>query len=316
MQAAVTKNVKLLPTPNASPPKQSSLPTPPGVTPPNSTVLPSPQNTQNQYLPLPPTPPKILLQQPSLKRPPLPLTRPPLPTVPPPPLPPTLPPPPPAPNQILMSQSVAQLPPPPMSQITPTGFPPMYPYTPLPNTTQSFTNSMFSQPPNLIPAPVSVQFRPHEAIPREMGVQFMGESVPPRASYGENYNQRENMQQPQSSQSFGDFEMQDSYEENRQKFNENRAFSREGAFVGGNYGNGSQHFVDGQHYSESGQHYVDGGGGGGSQHYSDPTYQSGLPFRATALNKRGFNSRSSLPLPPPPQYQQNRQVRNHPYQRR
>lgn len=184
-----------------------------------------------------------------------------------------------------------------------------------------------SQPPNLIPPPpVPVQFRPHEAIARELSVQqFMGESGPPRPPYGENYNQRENMsqQQSQSSQSFNEFEIQDTYEDNRQKYNENRAFNRvgESAFVGGgNYGNGSQHFVDGggQHFSESGgQHYVDGGSVGGNQHYSDPTFPSGLPFRATALNKRGFNNRSSRPMPlPPTQYQSNRQVRNHPYQRR
>lgn len=201
-----------------------------------------------------------------------------------------------------------------MPPIPPAGFP-IYPYTPLQNTTQSFANSMFSQPPSLIP-PVSVQFRPHEAITRELSAQFIGESGPPRPSYGESYNQRENASQQQS-QSFSEYEMQDSYEENRQKYNDSRAFSRESAFVGGSYGsNGSQHFVDGvggqQHYSESGQHYIDGG----SQHYSDSTYQSGMPFRTTALNKRGFSNRSSRPLPPPPQYQQSRQVRHHPYQRR
>lgn len=134
-------------------------------------------------------------------------------------------------------------------------------------------------------------------------IQFIGESVPPRQPYGENYSQRENMTQ-QPPQSFSEFDMQDSYEENRQKYNDNRAFNRDGAFVGGTYGNGSQHFVDGgPHYSsESGQHYVDGG----SQHYSDPAY---LQY------KRGFNTRTNRPPPPPPQYQ-NRQVRHHPYQRR
>lgn len=143
-----------------------------------------------------------------------------------------------------------------------------------------------------------------------MGVQFLGDSVPPRSSYGENYNQRENMSQQQSQPPpFSEFEMQDSYDENRQKYNENRAFNREGPFIGGSYGNGSQHFGDGgQHYSESGQHYVDGG----SQHYPDPAYQQ---FRGNIPNKRGFNNRSNRPPPPPSQYQ-NRQVRNHPYQRR
>lgn len=314
MQAALTKNVKLLTTtPDTSSTKQP-LPMPSGIKPTNSTtVSPNPQNTPNQYLPPPPTPPKVLVQQSSVKLPPLPSTKPPLPVVPPPPPPPTLPPLPPTPNQMLVSQGVAQLPPPPMPPIPPAGFP-IYPYTPLQNTTQSFANSMFSQPPSLIPS-VSVQYRPHETIARELGVQFMGESGSARPSYSENYNQRENASQQQS-QSFSEFDIQDSYEENRQKYNEVHTFSRESAFIAGSYGNnGSQHFIDGvgsQHYSETVQHYVDSG----SQHYSDTAYQSGLPFRATTLNKRGFSNRSSRPLPPPPQYHQSRQIRNHPYQRR
>lgn len=167
---------------------------------------------------------------------------------------------------------------------------------------------MFSQPPNLIP-PVPGQYRPHEGM-TPMGVQFMGESVPPRPPYGENYNQRETLSQQQSQppQPFSDFELQEAYEENRQKYNESRVFNRDSAFVGGSYGNGSQHFVDGSHYSETGQHYIDGS----SQHYSDQAYQQ---FRANTPSKRGFNNRNNRPPPPPPQYQ-NRQVRNHPYQRR
>jgi len=302
MQAAITKNVKLITTPNTSPGKQS-LPMPPGIKPSVSNVPPKQPNAQKPFLPPPPTPPKLLLQQPPIKQPPpLPSTRPPLPTMPPPPPPPSLPPPPPTPNQMLMPQGVSQLPPPPMQPpppIPPSGFPPMYPYPPLQNPAQSFANSMFSQPPNMI-STVPGQYRPHEPMG---SIQFIGESVPPRQPYGENYNQRENMTQ-QPPQPFSEFDMQDSYEENRQKYNDNRAFNRDGAFVGGTYGNGSQHFVDGgPHYSsESGQHYVDGG----SQHYSDPAY---LQY------KRGFNTRTNRPPPPPPQYQ-NRQVRHHPYQRR
>jgi hypothetical protein len=180
----------------------------------------------------------------------------------------------------------------------------MYPYPPLQNPAQSFANSMFSQPPNMISS-VPGQYRPHETMG---SIQFIGDSVPPRQPYGDNYNQRENMTQPPP-QPFGEFDMQDTYEENRQKY-DSRAFNRDGAFVGGSYGNGSQHFVDGgPHYSsESGQHYVDGG----SQHYSDPAY---LQFRGNTPNKRGFNTRTNRPPPPPPQYQ-NRQVRHHPYQRR
>ncbi|XP_025198607.1 cyclin-K-like [Melanaphis sacchari] len=309
MQAAITKNVKLITTSNTSPAKQS-LPMPPGIKPSISNVPPKPQNVQKPFLPPPPTPPKLLLQQSPIKRPPpLPSTRPPLPTMPPPPPPPSLPPPPPAPNQMLMPQGVTtQLPPPPMQPpppIPPSGFPPMYPYPPLQNAAQSYANSMFSQPPNMISS-VPGQYRPHETMG---SIQFIGESVPQRQPYGENYNQRENMTQ-QPPQPFSEFDMQDTYEENRQKYNDSRAFNRDGAFVGGSYGNGSQHFVDGgPHYSsESGPHYVDGG----SQLYSDPAY---LQFRANAPNKRGFNTRTNRPPPPPPQYQ-NRQVRHHPYQRR
>jgi len=198
-------------------------------------------------------------------------------------------------------------PPPP---IPPVGFPPMFPYPPLQNTAQSFANSIFSQPPNLIP-PVSTQYRPHEVM-ASRNVQFMSESGPSRQPYGDNYNQRENMLQQQSQpqpKPFSEFDMQDSYEENRQKYIESRAFNRDGIFVGGSYGNGSQHFVDsGPHYSESGQHFIDGG----SQHYSDPAYQQ---FRGNTPNKRDFINRSTRPPPPPSQYP-NRQVRNHPYQRR
>ncbi|XP_025420807.1 cyclin-K isoform X2 [Sipha flava] len=309
MQAAITKNVKMLTSPNASSVKQL-LPMPPGIKQPSNSVIPPKlQNAPKPFLPPPPTPPKMLLPQPPLKRPPLPLTRPPLPTMPPPPPPPNLPPPPPVPNQMLLPPSVTQMPPPPMQPpppIPPAGFP-MYPYPP--HAAQPFTNSMFSQPPNMIPA-VPGQYRPREAI-ASMGVPFMGESVPPRAPYGENYNQRENIsqQQSQTSKQFNEYEMQDSYEESRQKYNESRAFNREAAYVAGTYGNGSQHFVDGsQHYTENIPHYVDGG----NQHYSDPAYQ---PFRGNNPNKRGFNNRSNRPLPPP-QYQPNRQIRNHPYQRR
>lgn len=303
MQAAITKNVKLLNTPNASSAKQS-LPMPPEIKSSNSIVSSKPQNTQKPFLPPPPTPPKLLLQQSHLKLPPLPSTRPPLPSMPPPPPPPTLPPPPPTPKQMLIQPSAPQLPPPPMQPpppIPPTGFP-MYPYAPLQNAAQPFANTMFSQPPNMIQT-VPGQYRPHESMP-PMGVQFLSESVPPRQSYSENYNQRENMAQQQSQppQSFSEFEIQESYEENRQKYTENHVFNRDGTFVGANYGNGSQH------YSES-THYVDGS----SQHYSESVYQQ---FRGNTTNKRGFNNRSNRPPPiPPPQYQ-NRQLRNHPYQRR
>jgi len=309
MQAAITKNVKLITTPNTLPVKQL-LPMPPGIKPSISNVPPKPpQNAQKPFLPPPPTPPKLLFQQSPLKRPPpLPSSRPPLPTMPPPPPPPSLPPPPPTPNQMLIPPSVTQLPPPPMQPppIPPAGFP-MYPYPPLQNAGQSFANSIFSQPPNLISS-VPGQYRSHEAL---ASIQFMGESVPPRQSYSENYNQRENMTQ-QSTQPFSDFENQDAYEESRQKYIESRAFSRDSAFAGGSYGNGSQHFVDGgPHFSsESGQHYVDSAS---QLFHSDPAY---LQFRGNPPNKRGgFNTRTNRPLPPPPQYQ-NRQVRHHPYQRR
>lgn len=297
MQAAITKNVKLITTPNTLPTKQL-LPMPPGILPSISNVLPKTQNALKPFLPPPPTPSKLLLQQPSLKQPPpLPSSRPPLPTMPPPPPPPSLPPLPP--NQIIM-------PPPPMQPppIPPAGFP-MYPYPPLQNTAQSFANSMYSQPPNLIPS-VPGQYHSHEAM---ASIQYMGENVPSRQPYSESYSQRENMTQ-QPPQPFSEFDMQDTYEENRQKYNESRVFNRDGAFVGSSYGNGSQHFVDGsQHYSsESGQHYIDSAG----QHYSDPAYQQ---FRGNSPNKRGFSNRTNRPPPPLPQYQ-NRQVRHHPYQRR
>lgn len=315
MQAALTKNVKMLTTPNISSVKQ--LPMPPGIKPTNSTVPPKSQAVQKPFLPPPPTPPKLLLQhQLPLKRPPLPAARPPLPAMPPPPPPPSLPPPPPAPNQMLIPQSVTQLPPPPMQPpppIPPAGFPPGfpgYPYPPLQNPAQSFANSMFSQPPNLISS-VPGQYRTHETL-AALGVQFRNESVPPRPPYGENYNQRESMSQQQSKppQTFSEFDLQDSYDENRLKYNESRAFSRDGVFVGGSYGNGSQHYADGggHHFAESGHHYVDGI----SQHYADPAYQQ---FRGNTPIKRGFNNRSNRHPAPPPQYQ-NRQVRNHPYQRR
>ncbi|KAL5239091.1 hypothetical protein ACI65C_006501 [Semiaphis heraclei] len=312
MQAAITKNVKLITTPNTSPAKQL-LPMPPGIKPSISNIPTKPINAQKPFLPPPPTPPKLLLQLTPLKRPPpLPSTRPPLPTMPPPPpppslpRPPSLPPPPPKPNQMLIPPDVTQLPPPPMRPpppIPPSGFPKYPSYLPLKNAPQSFANSMFSQPPNLISS-VSGQYRPHETM--SSSIQFMGESVPLRQSYSENYNQRESMTR-QSTQSFTDFKMQDAYEE-RQKYNDSRAFSRDGAFASGSYRNRSQHFIDGDsHFScESGQHYVDGG----SQHFSDPVY---LQFRNTS-NKHGFNTRTNQPPLPPPKYR-NRQVRHNPYQR-
>lgn len=315
MQAAITKNVKLLNKPNITPAKPL-LPMPPGVKPSNAILPPKPPNVHKPYLPPPPTPPKLLQHLPQ-KRPPLPSSRPPLPAMPPPPPPPTLPPPPPVPNQLLMPQSVSQLPPPPMQPpppIPPAGFPPMYPYAQHPNVAQSFANSMFSQPPNLKP-PVPGQYRSHESM-ASLGVPFLSDAGPPRLPYGENYVQRENItrqpqppppQQPQ----YTEFELQEAYEETRKKYLESQVYNRDSAYVGGNYGNGSQHFGDSsnQLYSESGQHYGDGG----SQHFSDPAYQQ---FReSTPINKRGFNNRNNRPPPPPPQYQ-NRQVRSHPYQRR
>lgn len=304
-QAAIAKNVKLVTIPNV-PSAKPLLPMPPGIKPHNSTVPPKQQNVPKSYLPPPPTPPQLLQPLPS-KRPPLPSTKPPLPAMPPPPPPPSLPPPPPVPNQLL----IPQLPPPPLQPppLPPTGFPPMFPpYSSLQNAAQSFANSLFStQPPNLISA-VSGQYRPHE-IMTSMGVQYMGESGPPRPPYSENYHQRENMSQQKSQLplTYSEFEIQDSYEENRKKFlDSTRTFNRESNFVGGSYGNGSQHYGESsRHYSESGQHYVDGG----SQQYSDPAYQQ---FRGNMPNKRDFNNRSIRPLP---QYQ-NRQGRNHPYQRR
>lgn len=308
MQAAITKNAKMFTSPNASSAKQL-LPMLPGIKQPsNSAFPPKLPNAQKLFVPPPPTPPKMLLPQPPSKRPPLPSSKPPLPSMPPPPPPPNLPPPPPVPSQLLMPPSVTQLPPPPMQPpppIPPAGFP-MYPYPP--HAAQTFASSMFSQPPNMIPS-VSRHYRPHESM-SSMGVPFMGESVPSRPPYGDNYNQRENIPQQQSltSKSFNEYEMQDSYEESRQKYNESRAFNREAAFIAGTYGNGSQHFVDSSHHYTEIPHYVDGG----SQHYSDPAYQQ---FRGNTPNKRGFNNRSNRPLPPP-QYPPNRQIRNHPYQRR
>lgn len=299
-QAAIAKNVKLVTIPNV-PSAKPLLPMLPAIKPQNSTLPPKQQNVPKSYLPPPPTPPQLLQQLPS-KRPPLPSTKPPLPAMPPPPPPPSLPPPPPVPNQML----IPQLPPPPLP---PTGFPPMFPpYSSLQNAAQSFANSLFStQPPNLI-STVSGQYRPHE-IMSSMGVQYMGESGPPRPSYSENYHQRENITQQKSQPplTYSEFEVQDSYEENRKKFlDSTRTFNRESNFVGGSYGNGSQHFGEGsRHYSESGQHYVDGG----SQQYSDPAYQQ---FRGNMPNKRDFNNRSNRPVP---QYQ-SRPGRNHPYQRR
>lgn len=316
LQAAITKNSKLLTSPNASLAKPM-LPMPPGIKVPNSTIPPKQQqDVSKPFLSLPSTLPKLLPNLP-LQRPPLPSTRPPLPAMPPPPPPPSHPPLPPTPNQLLMAQGVPQLPPPPLQPppISPSGFPPMYPpYSSLQNAAQSFANSMFTtQPPSLIP-PTLGQYRSHETMATSIGVQFIGDSGPPRPPYGgENYNQRENQPQQQSQPPpplpFSEFELQDAYEE-RQKYIETRAFTRDGVFVGGNYGNGSQHFSDGssQHYSENSQHYVDGGG----QHYSDPIYQQ---YRGNTPNKRGFSNRNNRPLPPPPQYQ-NRQVRSHPYQRR
>lgn len=312
MQAALTKNVKMLTSPSISSVKQMPMPLP-GTKPPNSIVPPKPQVVQKPYLAPPPIPPKLLLHQLPVKRPPLPTAKPPLPAMPPPPPPPTLPPPPPVPSQLLISQNITQLPPPPMQPpppIPPAGFPPGFPaytYPPLQNPAQSFANSMFSQPPNLISS-VPGQYRTHETL-AALGVQFRNESVPPRPPYGENYNQRESMsQQSKLPQPFSDFDLQDSFDENRLKYSESRAFSRDGVFIGGSYGNGSQHYGDGvHHYGESGHRYVDAI----SQHYSDPAYQQ---FRGNTPIKRGFNNRSNRP-PAPPQYQ-NRQVRNHPYQRR
>lgn len=301
-QVAIAKNVKAATSPTA-PSAKSLLPMPPGVNPVNSTLPPKQQNVP-KCLPPPPTPPQLLQQLP-LKIPPLPSSaRPPLPVIPPPPPPTSLPPPPPIPNQLL-------LPPPPLP---PTGFPPMFSqYSSLQNDIQmSYANPLFStQPPNMIPA-VSGQYRSHD-IMTSMGVQYMNESgPPPRTPYSENYTQRENMtqQNSQPQQTYSEFEMQDSYDENRQNYIETaRAFNRDSSFVGGSYGNGSQHYGESsRHYSESGQHYVDGG----SQQYSDPAYQQ---FRGNMQNKREFNNRSNRPQPPSSQYQ-NRQVRNHPYQRR
>jgi len=266
MQAAITKNVKLITTPNTLPVKQL-LPMPPGIQPSISNVPPKPQNAQKTFLPPPPTPPRLLLSLSPLKRPPpLPSTIQISPTMPPPPPPPTLPPPLPTPNKMLIPPGVTQLPPP----IPPADFP-MYPYPPLQNAGQSFRDSIFSQPPNLT-----------SSVPKNMTQQ--------------------------STKSFSDFETQDKYEGRRLKYIKSHAFSRDSAFYGRSYGNGSQYFVDGgPHFSrESGQHYVDSGI---QFFHSDPAY---LQFRGNLPYKRGFNTRTNRPSPPPPQYQ-NRQVRHHPY---
>ncbi|VVC24461.1 Cyclin, C-terminal domain,Cyclin-like,Cyclin, N-terminal [Cinara cedri] len=287
MQAAISKNVKLATSPNVLPVNHSLPPMPPpGIKPINSGL---PQNAQKPFLPPPPIPPKQVM--PPLKRPPLPLTRPPLPVMPPPPPPPNLPPLPPAPNQILMPQGVAQLPPPPMQPPPPPIRPPSYPMFPYgpphQNVARSFANTMFTQPPNIINTVPEQQYRSRDT----MAPMFRGESVPPRPPYNENYSRRETVlhQQPQlpSPSSFSEFEMQ---EESRQIY-ETRVFNRD--FEGSYNNNGSQHFVD------------------SSQHYSDIAYQQ---FRGNVPNKRLFTNRSNRPQIPP-QYQ-NRQIRNHPYQRR
>lgn len=287
MQAAISKNVKLATPPNVLPVNHSLPPMPSGIKPINSGL---PQNAQKPFLPPPPTPPNKLLMSP-LKRPPLPQSRPPLPAMPPPPPPPNLPPPPPAPNQILIPQGVPQLPPPPMQPpppLRPPGYP-IFPYgPPHQNAAQSFANTMFTQPPNLNTVPGHYIDRSRDT----MAPMFRGESVPPRPPYGESYSQRETVSQQQSQlpspSSFTDFEMQ---EESRPIYNETRVFNRE---FGASYNNnGSQHFVD------------------SSQHYSDAAYQQ---FRGNMPNKRLFINRSNRPQIPP-QYQ-NRQIRNHPYQRR
>ncbi|XP_050442622.1 cyclin-K-like [Adelges cooleyi] len=313
MQAAMTKNVKLLSTQVYSTPTKSILPMPPGIKPQtNSTIMSSkPQTIQKPFLQPPPIPPKLLLQQPSQKRPPLPSTRPPLPIRPPPPPPPSQPPLPPTPNQIIMPpQGVAPLPHPPMQPPPmPPGNFPMYPYAPLPtNPAQQFANHMFPpQPPNMMPT-TSSSFRGHESM-TSIGVQYMNEAPPSRPPYNEKYNQRENLSHPPV-QSYNEYDMQDggfqdSYDENRQKYIDGRSYTREVAYGASNYGNGQHYSESAQHFSESSQHYSDS-----ASHYSDATYQqyrgSGPP------TNRNFNNRNSRP---PPTYQ-SRQVRNHPYQKR
>ncbi|XP_025207298.1 cyclin-K-like [Melanaphis sacchari] len=297
IQAAITKNVKLITTSNTLTVKQL-LPMPPRI---KSSISVSPklQNVQKPFLPPSPTPPKLFLQQSPFKIPPqLSSAKPPLPKMPPPPSPPSLlpllpplPPPSTATNQMLMPQDITtQLPPPPLQPPPPppptllSGFPSIYPYLLLKNTAQSYANSMFSQPPN-INSIVPGQNSPHETMG---SIQLIGKSVPQRQPYGENYNKKEN----------------------RQKYNDSRILNRDGVIVGGSYGNRSQRRVDGgSHYSnESGPPYIEGD----SQRYSDPAY---LNFRANTPNKRGLNTRTNQPPLPPPRYK-NRQVRYHPYQRR
>lgn len=286
MQAAISKNVKLVTPSNVLPVKHSLASMPSGI----NSGLPQNQDAQKPFLHLPPSPLS------PVKLPPLPHMRPPLPIMPPPPPPPpNLPPPPPAPNQILIAQGVTQLPPPPMQPpppIRPASYH-MYPsYSPLhQNAARSFANTMFTQPPNLITTGPG-QYRSHDT----MANMFSGEPVSSRTPYSESYSQRETVSQqqsqPPSSSSFTEFEMQ---EESRQNYNETRVFNRDGVFVGGSYSNnGSQQFGD------------------SGQHYSDAAYQQ---FRGNVPNKRLFTNRSSRPPIPPPQYQ-NRQIRNHPYQRR
>ncbi|XP_050526199.1 cyclin-K-like [Daktulosphaira vitifoliae] len=299
MQAAMSKNVKLLAIQTSNTSTKGILPMPSGTKPQtNSTVATSkPQNVQKQFLHPPPTPPKLLLQQPTQKLPPLPSTRPPLPEKPPPP--PSQPPlPPPPPNQMIMTtQSVAPLPHPPMQPppIPPGNFPPMYSYVPMPgNPPQPYPNPMFQpQPTNMMNA-VPPPYRPHETMP-PIGMPYISEAVPPRPPYNDNYNQRDNMIQPPP-QTYNEYDMadggfQEPFDENRQKYIDGRSFKHDGSFGGPNYGNVPQHY-DGPHYP-------------------DPAYQQ---YRAHLPANRGFNNRNNRP--PPPVYQNRPPLRNHPYQKR
>ncbi|XP_050530820.1 cyclin-K-like [Daktulosphaira vitifoliae] len=302
MQAAMTKNVKLLASQTSNTPIKSIVPVPPGTKPQvNSVATTKTQSIQKQVLQPPPTPPKLLVQQTTQKHPPLPSTRPPLPERPPPP--PSQPPLPPNPNQmIIVPQNVTSLPHPPMQPppIPPGNFPPMYPYAPMPgNPQQPYLNPMFPPQPSNMMNTAPSPYRPHESMP-PMGISYMGEAAPQRPPYNESYNQRQNITQPPPPppplQTYNEYEMtdggfQEPFDDNRQKY-------IDGSYGGPNYGSVSQSYNDGQHYNENGTHYP------------DPSYQQ---YRPHLPANRGFNNRNNRP---PPVYQNRPPIRNHPYQKR
>ncbi|XP_025205748.1 cyclin-K-like, partial [Melanaphis sacchari] len=169
IEAAINKHVKLMTTSDTLPAKKL-LPMPPGIKPSIFNVTPKPQNIQKPFLPSPPSSPKLLLEQSSIKRPPrLQSTRPPLPTLQLAPLS-SLPPHPLAPNQMLMPQGVTTQLLPFTMQPQPYGFLRMNPYPTLWNAAQSYANFMFSLSPNMISS-VPGQYHPHETQPQHKNRQ-------------------------------------------------------------------------------------------------------------------------------------------------